>query len=120
MKLSKEQVNALANQIAAKGNEPLLKKQEEETAKLQKEQDKIVSILKKEISKLSELFVQYSDGRFGSYLKNEDYLKSFARNSVNCKLPKIKLSNIQEIIDAIHVASIDAKDMAELKKILKF
>jgi len=130
MKLTKDQIKALANKIS-KGRQKILDNLIEEECKKKliiakgkglytkytktiKEIDMVVNNAN-ELSKYCSIHTTYGIGSSNRRNYDQDhFIKSVARNSVN---KKFNLSLYGHVIaDEIHLALIDAKDLEEIEK----
>ena len=118
-KLSKEQINALANKVIKTQNEEYNKQIEKIEKDFQPKINALAIKLEKELSKLSPELIEYLDSNSYGRIDIEN-CKDMASNILSEKLKNlfekvpIKKQKFQDVVDNIHLLTIDATDLQDL------
>ena len=118
-KLSKEQINALANKVIKTQNEEYNKQIEKIKKDFQPKIDALAIKLGKELSKLSPELIEYIGSNSYGRIDIEN-CKDMASNILSEKLKNlfekvpIKKQKFQDVVDNIHLLTIDATDLQDL------
>jgi hypothetical protein len=118
MKLTKQQIQALAKEIHDELKQIAVDEHEKEKQKAEKEITRLTKKYVTAYKKLPKNFTKIIFG-FNDYLSNLDLEKHVFNKLMNEKV-KPKTIKLNEIENKIIIASIDSKDLEELKKKITF